>query len=71
MTSLAPLLQKRGLQLLPREADNYVLPAYPGLIVKDSYWRWPERNLAGDAIDFHVQVLGLSFHDAMRHITDT
>jgi hypothetical protein len=42
------------------------LPAYPGIIVKDSYWRWPERNLAGNAIDFHVQVLGLSFHDAMR-----
>ena len=45
------------------------MPAYPGLIVKDSYWRWPERNLAGNAIDFHVQVLGLSFHDAMRQIT--
>ena len=38
------------------------------LIVKDSYSRWPERNLAGNAIDFHVQVLGLSFHDAMRQI---
>jgi hypothetical protein len=25
--------------------------------------------LAGNAIDFHVQVLGLSFHDAMRQIT--
>jgi hypothetical protein len=47
------------------------LPAYPGLIVKDSYWRWPERNLAGNAIDFHVQVLGLSFHDAMRLITQS
>ena len=44
---------------------------YPGLIVKDSYWRWPERNLAGNAIDFHVQVLGLSFHDAMRQLTGT
>jgi len=69
MTPLAPLLQKRGLQLLEREAGNFLLPAYPGLIVKDSYWRWPERNLAGNAIDFCVQVLGLSFHDAMRHIT--
>jgi hypothetical protein len=40
-------------------------------IVKDSYWRWPDRNLAGNAIDFHVQVLGMSFHDAMRHITQS
>lgn len=68
---LVPLLQKRGLQLIPRETGNYILPAYPGLIVKDSFWRWPERNLAGNAIDFHVQVLGLSFHDAMRHITQS
>jgi hypothetical protein len=29
------------------------------------------ENPAGNAIDFHVQVLGLSFHDAMRQITGT
>ncbi len=68
LASLVPLLHKRGLQLVPREAGNSILPAYPGLIIKDSYWRWPERNLAGNAIDFLVQVLGLSFHDAMRQI---
>jgi len=62
---LVPLLQKRGVQIIPREAGNFILPAYPGLIVKDSYWRWPERNLAGNAIDFFMRVLGLSFHDAM------
>ena len=45
------------------------MAAYKGLLLKDSYWRWPERNLAGNAIDFFVQVLGLSFHDAMRQIT--
>ena len=45
------------------------VPAYPGLIVKDSYWRWPERDQAGNAIDFFMRVLGLSFHDAMRQIT--
>ena len=66
---LVPLLQKRGVQTLPREAGNFILPAYPGLIVKDSYWRWPQRNLAGNAIDFFMRVLGLSFHDAMRQIT--
>ena len=37
---------------------------YPGLIVKDSYWRWPERDLAGNAIDFCIKILGLSFNDA-------
>jgi hypothetical protein len=30
------------------------LPTCPGLIVKDSYWHWPERDLAGNAIDFYI-----------------
>ena len=68
---LAPLLQKQGIQMIEREAGNLALPAFPGLIVKDSYWRWPQRELAGNAIDFFVKVLGLSFADAMRHITET
>ena len=68
ITPLVPLLQKRGFQLVAREAGNFVLPTYPGLIVKKSYWRWPKRNLDGNAIDFFVHVLGLSFHDAMRQI---
>jgi hypothetical protein len=69
LAALVTLLQQHGLQLVVREAGNFTLPAYPGLIVKDSYWHWPERNLAGNVIDFLVQVLGLSFHDAMRQIT--
>jgi len=69
MAPLAPLLQPRGLQLVERPADNFELAAYKGLLLKDSYWRWPERNLAGNAIDFFVQVLGLTFNDAMRQIT--
>jgi hypothetical protein len=68
---LVPLLQRRGLPLVEREAGNHELPAHPGLLVKDSYWRWPERDLAGNAIDFCMQVLGMSFHDAMRAITGT
>jgi hypothetical protein len=71
LAPLPPLLQQRGLELVARQAGNFILPAYPGLIVKDGYWRWPERNLAGNAIDFHILVLGLSFHDAMHQITGT
>ena len=66
---LVPLLQKRGLQLIERPAGNFELADFRGLLVKDSYWRWPERNLAGNAIDFFVQVMGLSFHDTMRQIS--
>ena len=69
LAPLVPLLQRRGLPLLERETGNFELPAHPGLLLKDSYWRWPERNLAGNTIDLFVQVFGLSFHDAMRAIT--
>ena len=71
MAPLVPLLQKRGLglPLIEWPAGNFELAAYKGLLIKDSYWRWPERNLGGNAIDFFVKVLGLSFNDAMRHIT--
>ena len=63
------VLQKRGLQFIEKDAGNFELLAFPGLIVKESYWRWPQRNLAGNTIDFFVQVLGMNFHNAMRQIT--
>ena len=69
LVALVPLLQKRGLQLISKQAGNFELPAYPGLILKDNYWRWPQRNLAGNTIDFFVQVLGRTFHQAMHEIT--
>jgi hypothetical protein len=69
LAPLVALLEKRGIQLVAREAGNFMSPAFPGLIVKDGYWRWPQRNLAGNAIDFFMRVLGLSFHEAMHQIT--
>lgn len=69
MADLATLLAKRGHQLIETGGGNCLVPAFPGLIVKASYWRWPERNQSGNAIDFHVQVLDLSFHAAMTAIT--
>jgi hypothetical protein len=63
-----PLLQKRGLQLIAKDAGNFELPAYPELILKENYWRWPQRNLASNTIDFFVQGQNLSFHNAMREI---
>jgi hypothetical protein len=68
---LAPLIAKRGLVLVELPAENFAVTAFPGLIVKDSYWRWPERDQAGNTIDFFVQVLGLPFHDAMKTIVES
>jgi len=59
-------LPNSGWQILSR---NYIeVRGHKGLLVKDSYWRWPQENKAGNAIDFFVQVLGLSFNQAMRQI---
>jgi hypothetical protein len=68
MAPLVPLLEKRGLQLVEQGGGNFLLSAFPGLVVKDSYWRWPERDLGGNTIDFFVKVLGMSFHNAMKAI---
>ena len=69
LAPVLPILQRRGFQLRPLEADNFEVTAFPGLLIKDSYWRWPERDLAGNAIDLCMRLLGMSFHDAMREIT--
>ncbi len=65
---LAPLLLKRGLKLLPLNAGNFALEQHPGLLIKDSYWRWPKRELAGNTIDFFTKVLHRSFQQAMEDI---
>ena len=71
MVELAPLLRKRGLSLYDRRDGNWEVREYHGLLLKASYWRWPDRNLAGNAIDFYTKVLGASFSDAMKEITET
>ena len=63
--ALAPLLLRRGLRLLPKPQDNFLVTTYDDLMVKDCYWRWPSRNLQGNAIDFFTLVERLSFQDAM------
>jgi hypothetical protein len=69
LVPLAPLLRQRGLALIERDAGNFALTQHPDLLIKDCYWRWPPHDKAGNAIDFFVQVLGLTFHEAMRVIT--
>lgn len=69
LAPLPPLLERRGLALLETGGGNFAVSAYPGLIVKNCYWRWPERNQAGNAIDFCTQILRLPFHDAMRELS--
>ena len=69
LAPLAPLLEQRGLVLIESGCGNFLVREHPGLVIKDGYWRWPERGLQGNAIDFGTQVLRLSFHDTMRALT--
>ena len=69
MVALPPLLKERGLALRDRGGGNVEIDQYKGLLLKESYWRWPDRELAGNAIDFYTKVLGLSFNDAMKELT--
>jgi len=70
MVVLPPLLEKRGLALRERGGGNVEVVQYPGLVLKASYWRWPDHGMAGNAIDFYTKVLGLSFHETMQQLTE-
>jgi hypothetical protein len=52
VSPLLPLVQQHlpQCELRERGSHNFELSAYPGLIIKDNYWRWPRRNLAGNTI---------------------
>jgi hypothetical protein len=69
MVALAPLMEERGLALRDRGGGNVEVLQYQGLVLKASYWRWPDRDMAGNAIDFYVKVLGASFHDVMKELS--
>ncbi len=62
-------MRGRGAPFIESGGGNCLVREHPGLIVKDSYWRWPERGLQGNAIDCCTHILRLSFHDAMRELT--
>jgi hypothetical protein len=66
--NLAPLLRRRGFTLLEHSNGNYEIGEHPGIIVKDSYWNRPEHDNCGNTIDFFVDVLGMSFSNAMQEI---
>lgn len=80
---LAPILLQRNYRLHPLKNGNFeILPALgaveghddnvtqeSGIVIKESFWTWPERNMAGNTIDFFVKIEGRSFNQAMEIIT--
>ena len=73
---LAPILIGRGYRLQPLNNGNHRVlpdpddPSMPsGLVVKQNFWIWPDRQIDGNTIDFFIQVEGKTFHQAMQIIT--
>jgi hypothetical protein len=63
---LSPLLRRRGYPLRERPGENFLIEDHQDLVVKDSYWVWPSRQMKGNAIDFFMMVECCSFHEAME-----
>ena len=68
-TPLPALLQSEGFGLRETGGSNFEVMKHPGLIIKDNFWRWPREDLQGNTIDLFVDVLGMSFDQAMQRIT--
>lgn len=66
--SLPELVQERGLHLRETGGGNYRIGELPGIVIKDSFWRDPSTERAGNTIDFCVVVLGMTFNQAMEAI---
>ena len=64
-TPLAPLLHRRGYPLRARPGENFLVEDHQDLVVKDSYWVWPSRQMKGNAIDFLMLIECRSFSEAM------
>ncbi|MCK5806309.1 MAG: hypothetical protein KAI66_25990 [Lentisphaeria bacterium] len=63
---LKSLMEALGYQLLPLQDGNYQLCKLAAdIVVKDHYWVNKQDGTAGNAIDFLVNVEGMSFNQAM------
>ena len=67
---LKPVLESLGYRLEPRANGNHLITGQPNeIVIKDHYWNCPTTGQAGNAIDFLVKIKGISFHEAMKHLT--
>lgn len=65
-SSLVELCERQGITLQTEGNDNYRVPNYGGLIIKDNFYYWNATGEQGSAIDFCMKILGMPFVDAME-----
>ncbi|WP_238653561.1 DUF3991 domain-containing protein [Paenibacillus piscarius] len=65
-SNLVELCERQGITLQTEGNDNYRVPNYGGLIIKDNFYYWNATGEQGSAIDFCMKILGMPFVDAME-----
>ncbi len=69
---LRPLLEKQGFRMQALTGGNWKVYDLPKeIIIKEHYWSCPEDGTGGNAIDLLVQVIGMSFSEAMQQLENT
>ena len=56
--------QSPALVIGPTGDRNFCVVDYDDLLIIESYWRWPFKNVEGNAIDSFVLVESMFFADA-------
>jgi len=63
---LKPLLDQIGYKMVPMSHDNWkVYGLSQEIVIKQNYWYSPDDRTGGNAIDLLVNVIGMSFSEAM------
>jgi hypothetical protein len=66
---LKPLLESLGYRQQELENGNMEVHGLPKpIIIKEHYWHCPEDGTGGNAIDLLMQVMGMSFNEAMEKL---
>jgi len=64
--ALRPLLERMGYPMQELKNDNWKVYDLPkDIVVKETYWVCPDTGAGGNAIDLLVQIMGMSFSEAM------
>lgn len=71
-TPIKPLLEKMGYRLRELENGNMeVLDLSSPVIIKEHYWSCPQNRSGGNAVDLLIQVMGMSFNEAMGKLEES
>ena len=63
--SLAPLLQEAGYELDELRNGAMLVAKFRGMVVRENFWFWKERNLKGNTIDFFMLIEARTFAETM------